>query len=575
MFKNLCTKFNRIGVFIISLSLCIMLHRDGYAQAKIGDNPNIIHSKAILELDKTDKGFLPTRLTTAQMNAMFPTPDATAKGMTIYNIDSQCTYTYDGTIWKSMCQPNDNDWYMNSGATDQTYVSSNDSIVYRKGKVVIGSNFNNLNAEENLASILFFPIKEAKVYVNGDNGSGLLHFDTITKSGVGIGSMNAINPQVANIDFSSIGTASSHIGSVGLRTYNLFAAASNVTGTGVVENYIGDNRNMTFSSSSTGTTPIFSGYFGSINATNHAGKITAMSGIFAETKVNSPTGSVDNVYGIRSGIDYINSLNTSQVNEVQGARIYSKYNSVASINDLNGLRLNTEYGGQSDVGLGDAFAYFHGLLGIHNMVNISDGPGVIAPGHTVGGTRQELWYSKKDARAEPFYGSTNRMYVIYPSGSSIAGEPKLAIGYDVQMGPYAGSPGLFANAIGFMAGNRGRDTSIAYTIRFGQSENTNGNGVSFGYHVPVNSLYRLSGAKVRAFINEDVAVQSTFIGSVGVGIDGASRKLHVKDTGARTSVRLEDIPIYANDVAAGIGGLTTGDVYCTNVGGDLVLKIKI
>jgi hypothetical protein len=43
---------------------------------------------------------------------------------------------------------------------------------------------------------------------------------------------------------------------------------------------------------------------------------------------------------------------------------------------------------------------------------------------------------------------------------------------------------------------------------------------------------------------------------------------------ALTTVRIEGLPTFANDAAAGGGGLVTGDLYVSNVGGDLFLKVK-
>ena len=50
------------------------------------NNPNP-NAKALLDLSSTDKGFLPPRMTDAQKLAIFPAPDATAKGMIVYQTD--------------------------------------------------------------------------------------------------------------------------------------------------------------------------------------------------------------------------------------------------------------------------------------------------------------------------------------------------------------------------------------------------------------------------------------------------------------------------------------------------------
>ena len=59
---------------------------------KIGDNPYSIDSKAVLELESTTKGFLPPRMTTAQMNAI----TSPTEGMIVYCTD--CGVNTDGEL---------------------------------------------------------------------------------------------------------------------------------------------------------------------------------------------------------------------------------------------------------------------------------------------------------------------------------------------------------------------------------------------------------------------------------------------------------------------------------------------
>ena len=59
---------------------------------KIGDNPYSIDSKAVLELESTTKGFLPPRMTTAQMNAI----TSPTEGMMVYCTD--CGVNSDGEL---------------------------------------------------------------------------------------------------------------------------------------------------------------------------------------------------------------------------------------------------------------------------------------------------------------------------------------------------------------------------------------------------------------------------------------------------------------------------------------------
>lgn len=60
------------------------------------DNPV---ASAILQLDATDKGFLPPRLTTAQRNALTPK----TAGMIVFNTDENCIQYWNSVIWKGNC----------------------------------------------------------------------------------------------------------------------------------------------------------------------------------------------------------------------------------------------------------------------------------------------------------------------------------------------------------------------------------------------------------------------------------------------------------------------------------------
>ncbi len=69
------------------------------AQVKVGDNPTNVDGSAVLELESSEKGFLPPRLTHTQRDAI-TTP---AVGLLIYNTDTKCLQVYDGRFWISAC----------------------------------------------------------------------------------------------------------------------------------------------------------------------------------------------------------------------------------------------------------------------------------------------------------------------------------------------------------------------------------------------------------------------------------------------------------------------------------------
>ena len=71
-----------------------------FSQVKIGDSPTVIDDGSMLEIESTDKAFVPPRMTTSQMNAI-PTP---LVGALVFNTTENCLYQYrvPGS-WKSLC----------------------------------------------------------------------------------------------------------------------------------------------------------------------------------------------------------------------------------------------------------------------------------------------------------------------------------------------------------------------------------------------------------------------------------------------------------------------------------------
>ncbi len=65
---------------------------------QVGIGTSTPESSALLEINSTEKGFLPPRMTTAQMNAIV----SPAEGLTIYNTDKEGLCYYNSTQWKCM-----------------------------------------------------------------------------------------------------------------------------------------------------------------------------------------------------------------------------------------------------------------------------------------------------------------------------------------------------------------------------------------------------------------------------------------------------------------------------------------
>ncbi|WP_344824223.1 hypothetical protein, partial [Rurimicrobium arvi] len=94
-------RFLPLPLRLIAVLIILLCFGSANAQNKIGDNRSTILPGSLLELESTNRGFLTVRMTTAQMKSIPVSP--AAKGMSVYNLDSNCLCVYNGTIWRSIC----------------------------------------------------------------------------------------------------------------------------------------------------------------------------------------------------------------------------------------------------------------------------------------------------------------------------------------------------------------------------------------------------------------------------------------------------------------------------------------
>ncbi len=111
------------------LLLMLFTSLTGSAQIKIGDNPQNIDAGSLLELESTNRAFVITRVTTAQMNAIIP-----IEGAMVYNTEIQCLHYYDGANWLNLCEA--------LGLT-----ITNNPVVHADTTIAITRTDNNINIE--------------------------------------------------------------------------------------------------------------------------------------------------------------------------------------------------------------------------------------------------------------------------------------------------------------------------------------------------------------------------------------------------------------------------------------------
>jgi uncharacterized protein (TIGR02145 family) len=79
-------------VLLAFIGLCQM-------NAQVGIGTTTPDASSILDVESTDKGFLPPRLTSAQRDAIA----SPAEGLVIYNTDNNCLEFWDAIVWVSTC----------------------------------------------------------------------------------------------------------------------------------------------------------------------------------------------------------------------------------------------------------------------------------------------------------------------------------------------------------------------------------------------------------------------------------------------------------------------------------------
>jgi hypothetical protein len=86
-------------IFVLA-SLVVMCAN---AQVKIGDNPNTINANSLLELESTNKGFLPPRVALNSTASVAPLTGTVTAGMLVYSTGGTLAdgyYYWNGTAWK-------------------------------------------------------------------------------------------------------------------------------------------------------------------------------------------------------------------------------------------------------------------------------------------------------------------------------------------------------------------------------------------------------------------------------------------------------------------------------------------
>ncbi|MEQ1734318.1 MAG: tail fiber domain-containing protein [Bacteroidia bacterium] len=112
------------------LLTALLITSNLFAQNNVGIGTTTPNTKAILELQATDKGLLTPRMNTVQMNAIVTPPN----GLLVYNTDDNCFSYYNSTtsLWKSMCSATG---IVNSGDTVIINIIKADTLIANYVKI--------------------------------------------------------------------------------------------------------------------------------------------------------------------------------------------------------------------------------------------------------------------------------------------------------------------------------------------------------------------------------------------------------------------------------------------------------
>lgn len=104
------------------------------AQVKIGNNPNTINANSLLELESTNKGFLPPRVALTSLASVSPLTGTVPAGMLVYSSGGSLSdgfYYWSGSEWKSLNTGKTNLVSKTANATlakTETFVLASNSI---------------------------------------------------------------------------------------------------------------------------------------------------------------------------------------------------------------------------------------------------------------------------------------------------------------------------------------------------------------------------------------------------------------------------------------------------------------
>jgi len=126
---------NRVAARLFaSFFSLIILAQTSLAQVKIGSNPSTINSNSILELESSNKGFLPPRVAINDVNSVSPLSGTVTAGMLVYSTGGTVAdgyYYWNGSSWTSLSRSRI------STRTSTATITKSESIVLASNNILL------------------------------------------------------------------------------------------------------------------------------------------------------------------------------------------------------------------------------------------------------------------------------------------------------------------------------------------------------------------------------------------------------------------------------------------------------
>jgi hypothetical protein len=237
------------------LLTALLITSNLFAQNNVGIGTTTPNTKAILELQATDKGLLTPRMNTVQMNAIGVTPAENA--LLIYNTDSACYHFYNGVAWKNLCQKGIDTAVINSaiknylgGVTFTTVINNMlvDSSVTNYA-VINNAIVNNITID---SSVINYTTIDNATINNLTVDSSSINFTTINNAvinnlTVDSSYTNVSNSNISNINIANIDTSITNVATINNATINNLTSDSTISNYSNINNAIIDSSVTNYS----------------------------------------------------------------------------------------------------------------------------------------------------------------------------------------------------------------------------------------------------------------------------------------------------------------------------------------